>query len=206
VLVGASYEPNAELGLITELGVNLVLVYAGAVNINTVRIVRQIRSSHPGLGVIVMGLDDCEATILEYIEAGASGYILKSASVAEVLTTIEVIHAGQTQCSPRIIAAVFKRVRQLSQERDNVQASLPDALTPREKVILEMIAVGLVNKEIAHRLGIKVCTVKSHVHNILDKLRVKRRHAAIRCASMHGILDEPVSCSSGTSQGGPSEI
>jgi DNA-binding NarL/FixJ family response regulator len=206
LLVGAISHAEQALVLITKLDVNLVLVQAGSEHLDSVGLVRRIRTRHPQKDVIVMGIDDFEESILEHIEAGASGYVLKSASATDVFATIEAVHEGRTQCPPRILAAVFNRVRQLSRVSSHFLANPPDRLSPREKEILEMIALGLVNKEIARRLGITVCTVKNHVHNILEKLRVNHRHAAVHYASLRGMLHEPIGRLSSTARARAAEI
>jgi len=176
-LVAALPDLEEAIALISKLAVNLVLVYASPEE-DAIFLIKHIKRRHPEKNVIVLGVANCEANILEYIEAGASGYILKSASLVDVLATMEAVHEGQSQCSPRITAAVFNRVWQLSQAVNKGQTGRADRLSPREKEILEMIALGLVNKEIAFKLGITVCTVKNHVHNLLEKLRVHRRGEA----------------------------
>jgi DNA-binding NarL/FixJ family response regulator len=135
-------------------------------------------------------MEDQEEAILKFIEAGASGYLLKEASWEELLETIEAVRLGRTVCSARITAAVFQRVCRLSQTTSKRPIDREEELSERQREILDMIALGLVNKEIAQRLGIAVCTVKNHVHNILDKLRVPHRRAAIRYAREAGLCKE----------------
>ena len=126
--------------------------------------------------------------MLEFIEAGANGYVLKDSSFAEMLRTIKAVHQGQTPCSPRITASVFARISELSQARHRRERLPQVRLTPREKEILRLIAARLSNKEIAQQLDIALHTVKNHVHHILEKLQVHYRREAIRCAYENGIL------------------
>lgn len=134
---------------------------------------------HPSTKILVMGLAESEAEIIQYVEAGASGYILKEDSVEEMLRQIRAIYAGEALVSPEIASALIDRVGELSQlfaEAGQISASA--GLTPREREVLQLIGQKLTNQEIADRLVIEVGTVKNHVHSILEKLNVSSRHDA----------------------------
>lgn len=144
----------------------------------------------PHLKVVALGLDHAEERILQFIEAGASDYLLKGESCRKLIRSILAVQRGQTLCSDRIAASVFTRLSKLSRDRGQ-EPPLQAALTPREKDVLALIAAGLTNKEIAARLSITICTVKNHVHNILEKFQVGYRHEAVRCAYRIGLLSGP---------------
>jgi DNA-binding NarL/FixJ family response regulator len=176
---------------VRALPTDIILINAGIEAWNAARLTSQIRSELPDLKIIILGLDSSEQSVMEFIEAGASGYILKEASFDELLYTIRAVAEGRASCSPHVAAMVFARITELSQERSLRARLLETTLTPREKSILELIALGLGNKEIAQRLHISLYTVKNHVHNILDKLKVKYRREAIRLAFETGLLKQP---------------
>lgn len=127
----------------------------------------------PGLRVVVLGVSEDESEILAYAEMGTAGYVTRNHSIDELVRTIESAAAGELRCSPRIAAALSRRVAQLAAEVE--QDGKPELLSAREAEITELLAQGLSNQEIAHRLCIALATVKNHVHNILEKLHVRGR-------------------------------
>jgi DNA-binding NarL/FixJ family response regulator len=126
--------------------------------------------------VVAVGVPDDEDEIVAFAEAGVIGFVERNATLEELLTAIELAAHRQASCSPRVLTTVIRRLAALAGRA--TQAPAP-ALTARERQIVQLIAEGLSNKEIAHRLCIEVATVKNHVHNILEKLQVNRRDEAV---------------------------
>ena len=141
--------------------------------------------------VVVVGVAPSEQAILQAIEAGASGYTAQDASCAELIQTIEAVHAGRTPCSPRIAALVFARIAQLASVRRRRAPEQTVHVTAREHEILQLLADGCHNAEIAYCLGITLHTVKNHVHHILSKFQARGRREAIQRAYEHGVLNQP---------------
>jgi DNA-binding NarL/FixJ family response regulator len=142
----------------------------------------------PEVRVLALGLAESEAEILEYIEAGAFGYVLKDDSVDELLTNVRAAYRGEALVSPEIAAALMTRVSELAQVFAE-SAAVPESveLTPREREVLTLIRKDLSNQEIADQLVIEVGTVKNHVHSILKKLNVSSRQDA---ATFWAIVNE----------------
>ena len=138
--------------------------------------------------VLALGIAESKERIIQYVEAGAAGYVLKSDSVDDLLARIRGAHAGQVQVSPKIAAALMSRVTEYAQLWNQVEAGIgeADALTPREQEILDLIGQGLTNQQIAGQLIIEVGTVKNHVHSILQKLDASSRHEAAATWAMVG--------------------
>ncbi|MBK9306032.1 MAG: response regulator transcription factor [Nitrospira sp.] len=129
---------------------------------------------------LVIDVPDNEDDILSCIETGgASGYLVTNASVEGLVNNIKAIVRGETLCSARIAHLSFGRMSQLACRRDEDPRNNGTRLTRREAEIVRLIEDRLSNKEIATRLKIEVSTVKNHVHNILDKLHLPSRHAAV---------------------------
>lgn len=150
------------------------------------------RERFPEAQVMILGLEREDENVLEFIEAGAAAYLLQSASPDRLIEALRFLRDGQVHSTPRIAAAVVERIAALEKERTVVP--LPancDPLTARELETLSLMARGLRNKEIARALHITVQTVKNHVHNILEKLRVHRRRDAVRLAYELELLREP---------------
>jgi two-component system, NarL family, nitrate/nitrite response regulator NarL len=150
--------------------------------------------AHPGnyrKGVGVddqsIGLAEAQEQVLQYVQAGAAGYVLQDESLEDLLERVRDAHAGRVRVSPKIAAALMSRVAEYALLLDQVElGSYPVELTPREEEILAIIGQGLTNQEIADRLRIEVGTVKNHVHSILQKLDVNSRHeAAVAWTILH---------------------
>lgn len=141
--------------------------------------VRDLKESLPELGLLPFGLTDLEQ-VLDFIEAGASGYVPARASLAELITIVEAVNRGEAPCSSAVAAGAVKRLLDLS--REVADRRPPSPLTPREEEVLKLVARGLCNKEIAGSLGIALPTVKNHVHGILEKTGVSSRREAVRRA------------------------
>jgi two-component system, NarL family, nitrate/nitrite response regulator NarL len=134
----------------------------------------QLHQRTPATKLVVFGVDESEPEILAYAEAGCAGYVHRDASIEELAATITSLAREELICSPRIAATLFRRIGSLAV----VTGRGDHWLTLREREVLALIREGLSNKEIADRLRIAEPTVKNHVHNLLEKLQVKRRTQA----------------------------
>ncbi len=145
--------------------------------VGSVGIVEQILGVVPGLKVVALALSEAEPDIIAWAEAGMSGYVGLESSLEELVATIESVSQGEVRCTPFVAATLLKRVSALA-HRVEVKDGHPP-LTPREMEIIHLIHEGHSNKEIAALLFISIATVKNHVHNILEKLQVRRRIDAV---------------------------
>jgi two-component system, NarL family, nitrate/nitrite response regulator NarL len=136
---------------------------------------RKLLELEPDVRVVALGVPDDAESVLCVAEAGIVGYVPRDATVADLVGTVERAVRGELQCSPQLAGAIVRRLAMRATVGDE---SNRGPLTARESEILRLIDEGLSNKEIAVRLGIEVATVKNHVHNLLEKLRVHRRAEA----------------------------
>jgi DNA-binding NarL/FixJ family response regulator len=143
----------------------------------------QLTRDFPHVRVLLLGVTEAETAIQTYVEAGVCGYVLKSTPFHELQLVIELVTRGETMCSPHIAHAMFARLSELAQTSANSAMHEPVILSDRELEILQLIAEGWSNRQIADHLYLSPHTVKNHVHNILKKLRVQRRLEAIKYAS-----------------------
>jgi DNA-binding NarL/FixJ family response regulator len=128
------------------------------------------------LPVIVIGVPEDDEEVVAFAEAGVIGFVEHDATLDELIECVACVARGQASCAPRIATTLLRRMSTLAADRGpRTDAS---NLTRRERQIVQLIAEGLSNKEIAQRLFIEVATVKHHVHNILEKLQVSRRGEA----------------------------
>jgi DNA-binding NarL/FixJ family response regulator len=126
--------------------------------------------------VVVFAVAETSDNVLAWAKAGVAGYIPRTAALSDVASLLVSIMCDEQMCSARVAASLLRHLSQAANgggERTDASAALP--LTPREMQIVELLAAGLSNKDIARRLNIGVATTKSHVHNLLGKLRVQRR-------------------------------
>ena len=161
--------------------VNVVLVSAGLPDQSALELTHAIIDCDPSAKVLVLGLsDENKNEALRFIEAGACGYILKDSSVNELVEAIRLAPKGEAQISSRIAGAMIERLFHLSRMFSAVENKIDGdvRLTSRELEVLQFIAGGFTNQEIADRLVVEVGTVKNHVHSILEKLNVSNREEA----------------------------
>jgi DNA-binding NarL/FixJ family response regulator len=140
---------------------------------------------HPRSRAIAIDLEGNEP-LVDWIASGLDGFVGAGAQLAELIDTVLDTVRGEVYCSPAIVTGVLERIQSAAAEG---RTAAPAAeLTLRETDILRLLSEGLSNKEIAARLGISLYTVKNHVHNLLDKMKVSYRRQAIRVAIEKGFL------------------
>jgi len=162
---------------------DVVLIDAQLPQAMGLTLTKQLTYDFPHVRVLLFGVMDDETELRAYVEAGASGYVLKDAPFHELRSAIELVARGETVCSPHIAHAMFARLSELAQTSARSILHEPMILSDRELEILYLIAEGWSNRQIADRLYLSPHTVKNHVHNILKKLCVQRRLEAIKYAS-----------------------
>jgi DNA-binding NarL/FixJ family response regulator len=145
------------------------------VDLSGLRRVALLAKKTPELKVIGMGLMPTQLDIVEFMQAGASGFIMKGATVEEFLTTIRSVAHGGKVLPPLLTNSLFSHVVEHALNRGKGQLTTAVRMTKREREIIVLIAEGMSNKEIAQRLNVATYTVKSHVHNILEKLALHSR-------------------------------
>jgi len=149
---------------------------------------QRIREVLPGAKILMTGLSELESDVLACFEAGAAGYLPQEASLEELLNSIQAVAAGEVLCSPKVTALLVSRIAEASRERELRRVQGLPNLTRRELEIIALIEEGLSNKEIAVRLAIEIPTVKTHIHNILEKLQLDGRREAAQYVRERGLL------------------
>jgi len=155
---------------------DIVLLDLGLRNQNSLQIVKLTKQHFPKTKIIVMDLIPLQADVFEFVQAGVSGFILKDANVAEFFKTIRSVYQGAQVLPPHLTGSLFSQIVEHA-----VSGFKPSAIeesvrmTKRERQVIELIADGESNKEIAQKLHLSTYTIKSHVHNILEKLALNTR-------------------------------
>ena len=153
----------------------LVLLDSALGDRESLRLVESVRKASPETKVIVMHLLPTHEDVVAYVRAGVSGFIMKDASVAEFVGTIRSVADGASVLPPLMTETLFSYVAAQAVARGKRGLKAAMRMTVREREVAALIATGLGNKEIAGRLKIAAHTVKSHVHNILEKLAPSTR-------------------------------
>jgi two-component system nitrate/nitrite response regulator NarL len=144
---------------------------------DAVPVARALSRVAPRTSIVALGLQETEDQVLACVEAGITGYVGRESSIGDLVRAVRAAARGEAVCSARITGSLMRRVAAVAGAGAVPSARPTRRLTAREREIVELIENGLVNREIADRLGIELCTVKNHVHNILDKLGVTNRAA-----------------------------
>jgi DNA-binding NarL/FixJ family response regulator len=181
-IVGSAATGTDALALVSSADPDVLMLDLEMPALDGVGVLRQLRSASARVRVIVFTVFDTDERIIAAVEAGAAGYLLKGAPRAEVFSAVRVVAAGGSLLAPPATSAVLRRVRGES------QPTTAPSLTPRERLVLEHLARGLGNKQIAARLGITERTVKFHVSAVFAKLGAANRTEAVTRAAQAGLI------------------
>jgi two-component system, NarL family, nitrate/nitrite response regulator NarL len=168
------------LQIVQQNEIDVALVSTLLPDQGALKLTRSITELAPDTKVLALGLTEDKKRVLRYVEAGATGYVLKDDSLDELLDNVRAAAEDKVLVSPRIAAAMAERLADLAQMFSDVENSVTEeaGLTARELEVLELIGEGLSNQQISGQLVIEVGTVKNHVHSILEKLNVTSRGEA----------------------------
>lgn len=177
-----------ELWVHSDTVPRVVLIDLGLPEREGLQQTQEVSRVWPQVGILLTGMTELESDVLAACEAGATAYLPNDASFDQLVQHLEAVAIGETPCTPKVAALLFSRVRDGAREMQRLRSLGLAHLTRRELEIIALIDQGLSNKEIAVRLDIEVQTVKNHVHNVLDKLELDGRQAAVRFARERGLL------------------
>ena len=183
-LVGEAATGDEAIAQAADLQPDVLLMDVQMPGTNGIEATRHIRQTSPHIAILVLTMFSDDDSVFTALRAGAQGYILKGADRAELLRAILAVSRGEAIFSPAIAKRLMRHFATLSAER--MPAVFPE-LTDRERVILELIAQGRSNAEIATRLVLSPKTVRNHISNILSKLHVADRAQAIVRAREAGL-------------------
>lgn len=156
-------------------------------------VTRRAHESCPNVRVIILTIHDDESYVLEVVKSGAFGYLLKDIDPGMLIKAIRIVHSGETFIYPTLGKKLFGEINRLEEERKNTAATMylhnrDERVTVREMEVLQLIAKGLSNHEIAARLFLSEKTVKNHLTNIFRKIDVTDRTQAVLYAIKNKIV------------------
>lgn len=174
-IIAASGDGKRTLAKIKQLKPNIVLLDLGLRSQNSLHVVEIVKSDFPAAKIIVMDLAPVQADILQYVKAGANGFILKDASLNDFLITIRSVSEGATILPPLLIDSLFSQIVDHAVRDGKTKLKDVVRMTKREREVIELLSEGMSNKEIGQKIHISTYTVKSHIHNIMEKLALHTR-------------------------------
>jgi RNA polymerase sigma factor (sigma-70 family) len=185
-VVGESHDGKDTVEKAKELKPDVVLMDIGMPNLNGLEATRQIKKHNPNIKVLILTIHKNEEYIFQSLQTGASGYLLKDTAVEDLISAIHSVYKDDSFLSPGISKTVIDAfLRKSSKER--VPTAF-DTLTPREREILQLIAEGHTNPEIAKRLYISKKTVEAHRSHIMEKLDIHDVVDLVKYAIRKGIV------------------
>lgn len=183
-VVGQAVDGIDAVAQARDLLPDIILMDLQMPQMDDVEAIRQIIGERTGSRIIILTTYATDEYIFSGIEAGAQGYLLKDSPPAEVVTAIRTVHQGESMIQPRVASRLLDRLGQLS------HAHPPETLlSVREIEVLQVMATGAANKEIANQLQIGQSTVKTHIVRIFDKLGVNGRLEAVSEGVKKGIIE-----------------
>lgn len=153
---------------------NVILMNLGLRSRQGLRTVELMRKEFPGAKLIVMDLAPVRGDMMQFVKAGASGFILKEASPDDLLITIRAVAEGE-KILPPLSASLFSHIVEQAVRGGKAKVKEAVRMTKREREVLDLLGDGLTNREIGSKLRLSAHTVKSHIHNVMEKLALHAR-------------------------------
>ncbi|MFN8466362.1 MAG: response regulator transcription factor [Caldilineaceae bacterium] len=187
-VVGEAGDGVEALRRVEELQPDVMLLDLEMPGLDGVGVLQQLRAEGSCLPVIVFTAFDTDERIVEAVRAGARGYLLKGAPRAELFAAIRIVHAGGSLLQPLIASKLIQHMNQPEASRQDAGRQPLEPLTARELEVLQLLAEGQTNRQIADRLIVTERTVKFHVSSILAKLGAGNRTEAVALANQRGLV------------------
>lgn len=183
-VVGEAGEGSEALKLVQTLQPDIMLLDLNMPGLSGLEVLKLTLEDNPQQAVIMLTLSEESSDLLRALQLGAKGYLLKNSDVDYLVNALRLVAQGGTAIHPDMAGCLVAGLRQLKKE----EVEEKEQLTPREKEVLQLVATGQSNKEIARSLDIGESTVKFHIQSILRKLNLSSRVQAAVYASQHKSL------------------
>ena len=177
LVVGAFKTGEEAFEHLPEIRPDIVIMDINLPGMNGIECIRRVKDKSPGTQFMMFTVYENDDKVFEALKAGASGYLLKNTGLLHIAESVKELHEGGSPMS----ANIARKMVNLFRDNDKKNPFL-DLLSNREKEILQLLAKGLLYKEIAEQLHITTGTVRIHIHNIYEKLHVQNRTEAINKA------------------------
>jgi two-component system response regulator NreC len=183
-VIGDALNGEEALALVQKLQPHVVLMDIAMPVMDGLEATRQIKSQWPEVNVLVLTMHRTDDYFFEMLKSGASGYVLKSAETGELINAVRVVARGEVYLYPTMARQLVRDY--VSRVGGSLESDLP--LSPREREVMQLLAEGYSNKEIAEKLVVSPSTVHTHRSNLMSKLGLSSRRELIRYARKFGLL------------------
>lgn len=184
-VVGQASEGAEAVRLAQSLQPDLILMDIRMPGVDGLEATRLIQARHPQMRIVILTVSEEDADLFEAIKSGAAGYLQKSLDSEQFFTLLESVLRGEAGLTPVMAGKILNEFAHPTEEGQ----AADDDLTPRERQVLELVARGATNSEIAERLVISENTVKFHMKNILQKLQARNRAEVVAYALRSGLIE-----------------
>ena len=185
-VVGEANDGREAVALAKSLRPDVVVMDIGMANLNGIEAAQQMTGDRAEIAVVMLSMHSDESYVLRALKAGARGYLLKDSAEADLIKAVHAVAGGKSFFSPAVSKVLLDDyVRKL---RRSGTEDAYDLLTPREREVLQLIAEGKSNKDIANLLNLSVYTVESHRSNLMEKLNIRGLPELILYAVRKGII------------------
>jgi two-component system response regulator NreC len=188
-VVGEAADGNAAIERAAELKPDVVLMDIGMPGPSSFETARQIRRNRPETRVLFLTMYDDEDYLVESMEVGASGYVLKDSPAPQLVSAVRDVYRGGSYLSPRMLSQLVDDFRTRVRSTDRMPRFA--TLTPREKEVLKMLAEGSSVKEVACQLNLSVKTVEAHKFNLMRKLDIHNKAQLVQYAIQKKVIRLP---------------
>jgi len=185
-VVGEAADGRQAVELARSLRPDVVMLDIAMPNLNGIEAARQICGELPRAAVVILSMHADEGYVLKALKAGARGYLLKDSAEADIIEAVRAVHAGKAFFSPEISKMLVEDY--VRQARQRGMDDSYELLTTREREILQLLAEGKANKDIAAMLNLSVYTVETHRSNILQKLNLHSLPELVLYAVRKGVI------------------
>lgn len=185
-VVGEADDGRQAVALVVSLKPDLLVMDIGMPNLNGIEAAHQITQANPATAIVILSMHSDESYVLRALKAGAKGYLLKDSAESDLIRAVHAVAGGKSFFSPAVSKVLLDDyVRKL--QRSGAE-DIYDLLTPREREILQLIAEGKSNKDVANLLNLSVYTVETHRSNMMEKLNLRGVPELILYAVRKGII------------------
>ncbi len=186
-MVGEASEGGEAIAKVEQLVPDVVLMDITMPGLNGLEATREIKQKNPQVKVLILTMHETDQYLSRMLQAGASGYVVKTTTTSELISAIRAVHQGDVYLYPSIARMLVEDY--LQKVKTGEEKTSYEGLTSREREILALIAEDKKNKEIADLLGISVRTVQAHRTNLMDKIGAHDRTELVKYAIRKGIID-----------------
>jgi two-component system response regulator NreC len=184
-LVGEAVGGYEAIDMVEKTNPDVLILDLSMPDLDGISVTRKLKLQFPDLKILILTLHEDEALLKEAMKAGASGYILKRAAEAELISAIRVVIRGDLYVDPSMVRGLLEE----SQKSQVIQDHSMESLTTRETEILKLIVEGYTNRQIGQELNISIRTVEGHRAKISDKLGMRSRVELVRYARQHDLIE-----------------